>query len=108
MKRSGSTILISLIAFLSVTAIVTSRVRAQQQTILFSAQLAAGSEVAPVVVNPTEIGANGTSVITLVVTRTGGAITSATAQFEVGVFGLAANSVVILAHIHEGASNVNG
>jgi hypothetical protein len=108
MKRSIASILVTLVVLTSALVVVTPSVSAQQETIIFTASIQAGQEVAPVVVHPTETGANGTAIVTMVVTRTGGVITAATSAFDVGVFGLASNSVVILAHIHEGAAGVNG
>jgi hypothetical protein len=77
-------------------------------TIIFTAQLSALNEVAPVAVNPAEVGTTGFATVTLDFTTSGGTITSASSRFDVTLSGMASNTVIILAHIHEGAAGVNG
>jgi hypothetical protein len=108
MRRSISIVLVALALTTSAAVILSPRVSAQSETIVFSATLLAGNEIAPVVVAVPERGANGTCTMTLNVTRSGGAITAATFRFDYGVFGLASNSVVILSHIHQGTAAQNG
>ena len=79
------------------------------ETIVFTAQMLAANEgAAGVAVNPTETGATGQGIFTLDTTVSGGVITAATARFDIVLTGLAANSVVILTHVHEGAVGVSG
>lgn len=108
MKRSIASVLFFLMAALSAAPLVMPAAQAQTETIVFTAILSASNEVAPVVVHPTETSTTGSAFVTLEVTRSGGIITAATARFDASLTGMAANSVIILAHIHEGAAGVNG
>ena len=108
MKRSIASVLFFLMAALSAAPLVMPAAQAQTETIVFTAILSASNEVAPVVVHPTETSTTGSAFVTLEVTRSGGVITAATARFDASLTGMAANSVIILAHIHEGAAGVNG
>ena len=95
---------------LTMAAVVMSTMRsAKADTIVFTAQMLAANEgAAGVAVNPTEAGATGQGIFTLDTTVSGGAITAATASFDLNLTGLASNSVAILTHIHEGAVGVSG
>lgn len=108
MKRSIASVLFFMMAAVSAAPLFMPAAQAQTETIVFTAILSASNEVAPVVVHPTEINTTGSAFVTLEVTRTGGVITAATARFDASLSGMAANSVIILAHIHEGAAGVNG
>lgn len=108
MKRLIAPVLLAAMAVISIAMIVARSVEAQASTIIFTAQMLAANEVAPVVVNATETGANGLATITLDIVSSGGTITSAVSRFDVSMTGLASNSVIILAHIHEGSAAVNG
>jgi hypothetical protein len=108
MKRSKISLLIVALTVVAVMSALRSSARAQAETIVFTAQLLAANEAPPVAVHPSEAGAAGSALVTLDVTRTGGTITAATARFEVSLTGLASNTAIILAHIHEGAAGVNG
>ena len=108
MKRSIASVLFFLMAALSAAPLVMPAAQAQTETIVFTAILSASNEVAPVVVHPTETSTTGSAFVTLEVTRSGGVITAATARFDASLTGMAANSVIILAHIHRGAAGVNG
>lgn len=74
---------------------------AQAATLTFTAQLLAGNEVAPVAVSPSEQGANGTAVVTIDTVAN-------TLTFVVTGSGLPSGDQIILAHIHQGGSTVNG
>lgn len=108
MKRITASLLLMMLTFASVISMMMTSAEAQTENITFQAQLFAGNEVAPVVVHPSEINTVGLATVTLTVTRTGGTITAATSRFDVSLNGMASNSVIILAHIHEGAAGVNG
>ena len=108
MKRSIASVLFFLMAALSAAPLVMPAAQAQTQTFVFTAILSASNEVAPVVVHPTEINTTGSAFVTIEVTRSGGVITAATTRFDASLSGMAANSVIILAHVHEGAAGVNG
>lgn len=108
MKRYIASVVMFIMAGVSAANLIMPAAQAQTETILFTAVLSASNEVAPVVVHPTETGTTGSALVTLEVTRSGGVITSATARFDASLTGMAPNSVIILAHIHEGAAGVNG
>ena len=108
MKRSIVSVLFFIMAAMSASTLLLPAAQAQQENIVFTAVLSATQEVAPVVVDPTERGTTGSAFITLTVTRSGGVITAASSRFDVSLSGMAANSVIILSHIHEGAAGVNG
>ncbi len=108
MKRSIVSALFFIMAAMSASTLLIPTAQAQQETIVFTAVLSATQEVAPVIVDPTERGTTGSAFITLTVTRSGGVITAATTRFDASLSGMAANSVIILAHVHEGAAGVNG
>ncbi len=108
MKRLIAPVLLAAMAVASIAMIVARSVEAQASTIIFTAQMLAANEIAPVVVNATETGANGLATVTLDIVSSGGTITSAVSRFDVSLTGLASNSVLILAHIHEGSAAVNG
>jgi hypothetical protein len=95
---------------LTMAAVMMSTMRTvKAETIVFTAQMLAANEgAAGVSVNPTEAGCSGQGIFTLDTTVSGGVITAATARFDAVLSGLAANSVVILTHIHEGAIGVSG
>ena len=107
MRKPIASILLLLLTVAAIAQLTTRSVQAQNETIIFTAQLLASNEVPPVaVVNPAELTAGGTATITLDVTRSGGVITAATARFDVSITGLA--SSIILSHIHEAPAGVNG
>lgn len=106
MKRFIASLMLTFLIAMSAGISLLPTAQAQSEVIIFSTQIRATNEVPPVTVNPTEATAAGNAVVTLNVTRSGGAITAASAQFDVTVGGLASN--VILAHIHEGGATVNG
>jgi hypothetical protein len=108
MKRILASLLLMALSFTSVVSLLMPSAEAQTENLVFQAQLLAVNEVAPVAVAPSETGAAGLAIVTLTVTRSGGTITAATARFDVTLNGLASNSVIILSHIHEGGSTVNG
>jgi hypothetical protein len=81
---------------------------AKAETIVFTAQMLAANEVAPVAVSPTEQGTQGQAIVTMDTVMSGSTITSAVSRFDVTLSGMAGNTVIILAHIHEGAAGVNG
>jgi len=108
MKRSIASVVFFIMAAISAAPLMMPAAQAQTETIVFTAALSALNEVAPVVVHPTEIGTTGSAIITMDVTRTGGVITAATTRFDASLTGMAANSLIILAHVHEGAAGVNG
>ncbi|HEX5736493.1 MAG TPA: CHRD domain-containing protein [Blastocatellia bacterium] len=108
MKRSIASVLFFIMAAMSAAPLFMPAAQAQTETIVFTAILSASNEVAPVVVHPTETGTTGSAFVTLEVTRSGGVITAATTRFDASLSGMAANSVIILAHVHEGAAGVNG
>jgi hypothetical protein len=108
MKRITLSLLLMMLSFASVVSMLMHSVEAQTENITFQAQLLASNEVAPVLVVPSEQGTVGLATVTLTVTRSGGTITAATSRFDVSLNGMASNSVIILAHIHEGAAGVNG
>jgi hypothetical protein len=101
-------VLLAALASIWVAMIVARSVEAQSSTIVFTAQLLPANEVAPVVVNAAELGVTGGATVTLDTVSSGGAITSATARFDVSLAGFPSNGTVILAHIHEAAANANG
>jgi len=75
-------------------------------TSTFTVNLSAGSEVPPV--TNADASAAGTAVVTLTVTRdAGGAVTSATADFQINVSGFPAGTTVTDAHIHNGSAGAN-
>jgi hypothetical protein len=106
MKRSVASLLVILMTIVSVVSMMMPSAEAQTTTHIFTAQLLAANEVPPVAVNPAEANASGGATITLEVTRTGGVITSAVSRFDYSISGLASN--IILSHIHQGGSTVNG
>ncbi|HET9531260.1 MAG TPA: CHRD domain-containing protein [Blastocatellia bacterium] len=108
MKRSVASTLLILLFIVSAAAMLMPRAQAQTETRVFVASLSAGQEVAPVVVHPTETGTVGSAIVTIEVTRSGGVITAASTRFDASLSGMAGNSVIILAHVHEGAAGVNG
>jgi hypothetical protein len=108
MKRITASLLLMMLTFASVISMMMPSVEAQTENITFQAQLLASNEVAPVVVHPTEQGTTGLATVTLTVTRSGGTITAATSRFDVSLNGMASNSVITLAHIHEGVAGANG
>jgi hypothetical protein len=76
-------------------------------TVRFSADLSALNETPPV--SNAESSVRGTAVITFNLGRdASGAVTSATAQFEVGLTGIPAGSAINIAHIHPGRAGVAG
>lgn len=77
------------------------------ERITFSATLLPANEVPPV--TGAEASGTGTATINLNVNRdSGGAITSATADFQVNMSGFPAGTALTMAHIHRGAVGVNG
>jgi hypothetical protein len=110
MKRIVAPVVFVTLMLTSLAMMLAPAAEAQSETIIFTASMAATNEVAPVVVHPTELGANGTSTVTLRVTRSGGVITAASSDFTWNVAGFPISPVsqMILAHIHQGAAGVNG
>ncbi|MEW6207916.1 MAG: CHRD domain-containing protein [Acidobacteriota bacterium] len=96
-----------LLTFMAAIAMIVTR-SAQADIVVFTAVLLPANEVPPVTVNATETGTTGSATVTLDVTRSGSTITAATARFDVSLTGMASNTVIILAHIHEGSASVNG
>jgi hypothetical protein len=75
--------------------------------LVFGAELSPASEV-PAITNG-EAGARGAVQVTMNVTRdSAGAITAATARFEIQVAGLPTDTTFVGAHIHPGVAGVNG
>lgn len=75
-------------------------------TTTFAVALSSANEV-PAIGNA-DAGAGGTATIALIVTKDGsGAITSATANFQINVTGFPAGTTVTDAHIHNGAAGSN-
>jgi hypothetical protein len=108
MKKITLSLLLMTLTFTAVLSLMMTPVEAQTENIIFQAQLLASNEVSPVVVAPSEQGTVGLATVTLTVTRSGGTITAASSRFDVSLNGMASNSVIILAHIHEGGAGVNG
>ena len=106
MKRLILSVLVIALTFAAVMALMMPSAKAE--TIIFTAQMLAANEPPPTAVAPSEQGATGQAIVTLDTTVVGGAITAATARFDVTLTGLASNSVIILSHIHEGPAGVNG
>jgi hypothetical protein len=76
-------------------------------TVTFTVQLSPANEVPPVV--NVEAGGNGIATARLSVTRdTAGAITTATASFDVVLTGFPAATALTMAHIHMGTAGNNG
>ena len=74
---------------------------------VFTADLRASSEVPPV--TNAESGATGTATVTITPTRdSGNAITGGTAMIQFTVTNMTSSSNIILAHVHTGATGVNG
>ena len=96
MKRLILSVLVIALTFAAVMASMMPSAKAE--TIVFTAQMLAANEVAPVAVHPTEQGATGQAIVTLDTTVSGGVITAATARFDVTITGMASNTVIILAH----------
>jgi len=77
------------------------------ETATFEAQLSPANEVPPVS-NP-EASGSGTVTVTMKINRdSGGAITSATADFAVSLVGFPVTTAISMAHIHRGAVGVVG
>ena len=77
------------------------------ESVTFTAQLSPANEVPPV--SNAEASGGGTGTIVLKVNRdSGGAITSATADFQVSLTNFPAGTALTLAHIHRGAVGVAG
>jgi hypothetical protein len=80
---------------------------ANDNQVIFVANLAASSEVPPV--TNAESGVSGNATITFNLTRDGsGNVTAATATFSVSLIGLTSTSAVNIAHIHEAPAGSNG
>lgn len=78
-----------------------------EETVTFTAQLSPANEVPPV--TNAEASGSGSATITLRVNRdSGGAITNATADFQVGLTGFPNGTALTMAHIHRGAVGING
>lgn len=78
-----------------------------QESVTFTAQLSPANEVPPV--TNAEASGGGTATIVLRINRdSGGAITSATADFQVSLSNFPANTPLTGAHIHRGAVGVAG
>lgn len=110
MKRIVAPVVFVTLMAVSLAMMLAPSAEAQSEIIIFTASMTASQETAPVVVHPTELGANGTSTVTLRVTRSGGVITAASSDFTWNVAGFPVSPVsqMILAHIHQGAAGVNG
>ena len=79
----------------------------QPNTLIFTAQLSAASEVPPV--TNADVNARGTATITFTVTRdSAGTITGGTVSFNYSLNGFPAGTTIRAAHIHEGAAGVAG
>lgn len=77
------------------------------ETATFTAQLSPANEVPPV--SNSEATGLGTATMTFDINRdSGGAISSATAAFQVNLTGFPAGTTLTMAHIHRGAINING
>lgn len=91
----------------AVTACDDSPTDPTDETVTFTAQLSPASEVPPV--TNAEASGSGTAVITFDIDRnSSGAITAATASFQVTLTGFPANTPVTMAHIHPGAAGATG
>src|ERR1044071_6919762 len=99
MKKIIASTCLLMLTVASVVSVMTRPVHAD--IIVFTAQLLAANEVAPVVVSPSEASASGFVTVTLDTTAN-------TASFQWSMSGLNNSSPVILSHIHEGAAGVNG
>jgi hypothetical protein len=104
MMRSFRTL--AAVAILAV-AIGCDKTSPSSESVTFTAQLSPANEVPPVV--NAEASCSGTVTIVLRVNRdSGGAITSATADFQVNMTGCPNGTQLTLAHIHRGAVGVAG
>ena len=106
MKRAF--VLLSALAFVAgCSSDSTTAPAADDNRVQFTANLLASNE--PNLPGPTEAGASGTAHIDFHLTKDAtGAITSATVDFRVDLAGFTPTSAITLAHIHTGASGVNG
>jgi hypothetical protein len=78
-----------------------------QNVAQFTANLLASNEVPPI--GGAEANARGAATITFNLTRdAAGALTAATAAFDVSLSGFPSGSVINIAHIHPGRAGVNG
>lgn len=77
--------------------------------VVLTAELRTENEVPPIASTSPEASARGAVQITLNLTRdSGGAISSATARFDIQMAGFPGDTVFVGAHIHPGAAGVNG
>lgn len=106
MKRF-SVLAMAMVCAMGVAACEDSPTEPDDNTVVFTANLAGSSEVPPV--TGAEAGGTGTATMTFNVTRdSAGAITAATANITANVANLPANTPLILAHIHTGAAGSTG
>lgn len=95
------------VALMGAAACDDSPTAPDNNTVVFTANMTASSEVPPV--SGAEAAATGTATITFRLTRsTAGAITAATATFSANVAGMPAGTSLIRAHIHTGGAGVAG
>lgn len=77
--------------------------------VVLTAELRPENEVPPIPGTSPEASARGAVQVTLNITRdTAGALTGATARFDLQVVGLPGDTVLVGAHIHPGVAGVNG
>ena len=89
------------------TAVACDDNEPSSEAINFTAQLSPANEVPPV--TNAEASCSGNTTITMRVNRdAGGAITSATADFQVSITGCPVTTALTQAHIHRGATGVAG
>lgn len=101
----GMVLLVSLMGVVS--ACDDSPTDPTDETVTFTAQLSPANEVPPV--SNAESTGSGTAIIQIDVDRdSAGAITAATANFQVTLTGFPAGTPLAAAHIHTGAAGANG
>jgi len=77
--------------------------------VVLTAELRSENEVPPIPGTSPEAAARGAVQVTITVTRDQtGAVTGATARFDLQLSGLPGDAVLVGAHIHPGAAGVNG
>ncbi len=79
----------------------------EDDEITFTAQLSPANEVPPVT-GPDASGSGTVSILLEVDRDSAGTITGGTADFDVNLTGFPAGTVIAMAHIHSGATGVNG
>jgi hypothetical protein len=84
-----------------------SPTRTQERSVVFEADLRTTNEVPPIA--NAEAPGSGNATITFDLNRdSGGALTGATARFEIVLRGFPTTTSITLAHIHQGAAGANG